>query len=94
MAEKRLGLTDIMLTQIGLGCMGLSEFYGPPTEESAAINLLHEAIDLGVNHFDTAQGYGVGRNETLLGKAFLIDAKKFASLRSLAFCATLIQAHR
>ena len=70
MAEKRLGQTDIKLTQIGLGCMGLSEFYGPPTEESAAINLLHEAIDLGVNHFDTAEGYGVGRNETLLGKAF------------------------
>lgn len=70
MSEKRLGQTDIVLTQIGLGCMGLSEFYGPPTEESAALKLLHEAIDLGVNHFDTAEAYGVGRNETLLGKAF------------------------
>jgi len=59
-----------MLTQVGLGCMGLSEFYGPPTEESAAIKLLHEAIELGVNHFDTAEAYGVGRNETLLGRAF------------------------
>jgi aryl-alcohol dehydrogenase-like predicted oxidoreductase len=70
MSKKRLGQTNIMLTQIGLGCMGLSEFYGPPTEETAAIKLLHEAIDLGVNHFDTAEAYGVGRNETLLGKAF------------------------
>jgi len=70
MAQKQLGQTNIMLTQIGLGCMGLSEFYGPPTEESAAIKLLHEAIDLGVNHFDTAEAYGVGRNESLLGKAF------------------------
>ena len=69
MAEKRLGQTDIMLTQVGLGCMGLSEYYGPPTEESAAIKLLHEAIDLGVNHFDTAELYGVGHNESLLGKA-------------------------
>ena len=70
MTQKQLGQTNIMLTQIGLGCMGLSEFYGPPTEESAAIKLLHEAIDLGVNHFDTAEAYGVGRNESLLGKAF------------------------
>tara|TARA_B100000795_G_scaffold254870_1_gene226101 strand:- start:1174 stop:2163 length:990 start_codon:yes stop_codon:yes gene_type:complete len=70
MGKKRLGQTGIMLTQVGLGCMGLSEYYGPPTEESVAIKLLHEAIDLGVNHFDTAEIYGVGRNETLLGKAF------------------------
>lgn len=70
MTAKQLGQTDIMLTQIGLGCMGLSEFYGPPTQESDAIDLLHQAIDLGVNHFDTAEAYGVGRNETLLGKAF------------------------
>ena len=51
--------------------MGLSEFYGPPTDEDAAIRLLHEAIELGVEHFDTAEMYGVGSaNETLLGKAF------------------------
>ena len=59
-----------MLTQVGLRCMGLSEYYGPPTEESAAIKLLHEAIDLGVNHVDTAELYGLGHNESLLGKAF------------------------
>lgn len=70
MKQKQLGQTDIMLTQIGLGCMGLSEFYGPPTEEASAIKLLHEAIELGVNHFDTAEAYGIGRNESLLGKAF------------------------
>ncbi len=70
MAQKELGQTGIKLTQIGLGCMGLSEFYGPPTEEADAIALLHEAIDLGVDHFDTAEAYGVGRNESLLGKAF------------------------
>jgi aryl-alcohol dehydrogenase-like predicted oxidoreductase len=58
------------LAPIGLGCMGLSEFYGAPTEENAAIGLLHEAIDLGVDHFDTAEIYGPHTNETLLGKAF------------------------
>ena len=50
--------------------MGLSEFYGPPTEQSTAIKLLHEAIELGVEHFDTAEMYGIGgANETLLGEA-------------------------
>ncbi len=51
--------------------MGLSEFYGPPTEQAAAIRLLHQAIELGVEHFDTAEMYGIGStNESLLGAAF------------------------
>jgi aryl-alcohol dehydrogenase-like predicted oxidoreductase len=51
--------------------MGLSEFYGPPMEKRSAIDLLHEAMDLGVEHFDTAELYGIGgANETLLGEAF------------------------
>jgi aryl-alcohol dehydrogenase-like predicted oxidoreductase len=50
--------------------MGLSEFYGPPTEKRAAIKLLHKAIELGVEHFDTAELYGMGANVTLLGEAF------------------------
>jgi len=51
--------------------MGLSEFYGQATERKTAIRLLHEAIDLGVEHFDTAEMYGLGSaNETLLGEAF------------------------
>jgi aryl-alcohol dehydrogenase-like predicted oxidoreductase len=52
--------------------MGLSEFYGPPMEQSAAIELLHKAVDLGVEHFDTAEMYGIGSaNEKLLGEAFV-----------------------
>ena len=48
MRNRTLGNTQVSLPAIGLGCMGLSEFYGPPTEQRAAIRLLHEAIDLGV----------------------------------------------
>ena len=59
MQNRKLGKTDRSLPAIGLGCMGLSEFYGPPTEQGAAIKLLHEAIDLGVQHFDTAEMYGL-----------------------------------
>jgi len=71
MQKLTLGTTRWELPTIGLGCMGLSEFYGPPMEKKSAIHLLHEAIDLGVEHFDTAELYGIGgANETLLGEAF------------------------
>jgi len=71
MQKRKIGNTERALPTIGLGCMGLSEFYGPPMEQTAAIKLLHEAIELGVEHFDTAEMYGIGgANETLLGKAF------------------------
>ena len=71
MQKRKIGNTERALPTIGLGCMGLSEFYGPPMEQTAAIKLLHEAIELGVEHFDTAEMYGIGgANEALLGKAF------------------------
>lgn len=68
MDKRTLGQRGPALNPIGLGCMGLSAFYGPPTPEPDAIKLLHEAIELGVDHFDTAELYG--GNEALLGKAF------------------------
>ncbi len=67
--------------------MGLSEFYGPPTEQGAAIKLLHKSIELGVRHFDTAEMYGMGANEALLGEAFsdrrdkVFIATKFGPMR-------------
>jgi aryl-alcohol dehydrogenase-like predicted oxidoreductase len=67
--------------------MGLSEFYGPPTDRETAIGLLHAAIELGVQHFDTAELYGMGANETLLGEAFhdrrdkVFIATKFGPIR-------------
>lgn len=70
MRKRKLGNTERELPTIGFGCMGLSEFYGAPMEEKAAIQLMHQAIELGVQHFDTAEMYGVGSaNEYLLGKA-------------------------
>lgn len=71
MQTRQLGQTNRELPAIALGCMGLSEFYGPPMERRAAVKLLHEAMDLGVEHFDTAEMYGIGgANESLLGEAF------------------------
>ena len=81
-----IGHGTLKLNRIGLGCMGMSEFYGSFNEEES-INTLHKAIDLGVNFFDTADMYGAGANERLLGKAFkgrwdnVIVATKFAVMR-------------
>ena len=81
-----LGHSTLLVNRIGLGCMGMSEFYGSFNEEES-INTLHKAIDLGVNFFDTADMYGWGANEQLLGKAFkgrwneVFVATKFAVMR-------------
>lgn len=67
---KRLGNSTLEVGRIGLGCMGMSEFYGGARDEAAHIKTLHAAIELGIRHFDTADMYGAGHNEELLGKAF------------------------
>ena len=88
--SRNLGQSGISVSAIGLGCMGLSEFYGAPTQESEAIDLLHQAVDSGITHFDTAELYGQGRNEELLGKAFagrwdqIVLATKFGPQRDPA----------
>lgn len=69
MQTRELGTSGLRVSALGLGCMGLSHGYGPPTDESDAINLLREAVELGVTFFDTAEVYGPFTNETLLGKA-------------------------
>lgn len=65
-----LGNSTLRVGRIGLGCMGMSEFYGGSRDEASHVRTLHAAIDLGVTHFDTAGMYGAGHNETLLGRAF------------------------
>ncbi|MCA9706927.1 MAG: aldo/keto reductase [Myxococcales bacterium] len=69
-APKTLGSSTLQVGRIGLGCMGMSDFYGGRGDEADHIATLHAAIDLGINHFDTADMYGVGHNEELLSKAF------------------------
>lgn len=85
--ERPLGRTDLHVSPVGLGCMGMSEFYGPAMDEEDATSLLRAAVDRGVTHFDTAEMYGVGHNESLVGKALrdrregLVIATKFGPLR-------------
>jgi pyridoxine 4-dehydrogenase len=69
MQTRQLGKNGPQVSAIGLGCMGLSYAYGPALEKQAAITLLRDAFDKGVNFFDTAEAYGPGTNEELLGEA-------------------------
>jgi aryl-alcohol dehydrogenase-like predicted oxidoreductase len=84
--QRNLGRTGLRVSALGLGCMGMSEFYGS-TDEAESIATLHRALDLGVNFLDTADVYGNGRNEELIGRALkdrrheLILATKFGHVR-------------
>jgi aryl-alcohol dehydrogenase-like predicted oxidoreductase len=67
--RRRLGSQGLQVGAIGLGCMGMSQSYGEPANEAEAIKVIHRALELGVDFFDTAEVYGPYKNEELLGKA-------------------------
>ncbi len=69
MQTRTLGNSGLAVSAIGLGCMGLSFGYGPATDKGQAIALIRRAHELGVTFFDTAEAYGPGDNELLLGEA-------------------------
>jgi aryl-alcohol dehydrogenase-like predicted oxidoreductase len=69
LSKRKLGSQGLEVTAIGLGCMGMSQSYGPADENESIANL-HRAIELGCNFFDTAEVYGPFANEELLGRAF------------------------
>ena len=80
MQQRILGTSGPSVSAIGLGCMGMSEFYGT-TEDRESIATIHRALDLGVTFLDTADMYGYGKNEELVGRAI-------ADRRERAFVAT------
>ncbi len=63
------GKAAMEVSAIGLGCMGMSHGHGPARDKKAMLNLIAEAVDLGVDFFDTAEAYGPHTNEELLGEA-------------------------
>jgi aryl-alcohol dehydrogenase-like predicted oxidoreductase len=69
MQKRKLGSSDLEVSAIGLGCMGLSYGYGPATDTQDAITLIRTAFERGVTFFDTAEAYGPYKNEELLGEA-------------------------
>ncbi len=69
MNKRKLGNSDLEVSELGLGCMGLSFGYGPATEKQDAIALIRSAVELGVTLFDTAEVYGPFANEEVVGEA-------------------------
>ena len=87
MEKRRLGEQELEVGEIGLGCMGMSDFYGP-RDEAEALATIHRALDLGVTMLDTADVYGPHTNEELVGKALrgrrreaVVVATKFGIVR-------------
>jgi aryl-alcohol dehydrogenase-like predicted oxidoreductase len=86
MQKRKLGTQGLVVSEIGLGCMGMSEFYGQ-TDETESIATIHRAIELGITFFDTSDIYGPHTNEILVGKALrshrdkVIIATKFGVVR-------------
>ncbi|HEX3730092.1 MAG TPA: aldo/keto reductase, partial [Opitutaceae bacterium] len=86
LAKVKLGSQGALVSRMGLGCMGMSEFYGERDDAESAATLLR-ALDLGINFLDTADVYGHGHNEELIGRtirsrrAEVFLATKFANLR-------------
>src|SRR5213594_2414564 len=69
MQKRKLGKSNLEVSAIGLGCMGMSFSYGPPKDKQEMISLLHSAVERGVTFFDTAEMYGPFTNEELVGEA-------------------------
>jgi aryl-alcohol dehydrogenase-like predicted oxidoreductase len=86
--RRRLGRSDVEIATIGLGCMGMSDFYGK-ADDARSVALIHHALDQGVNFFDTADMYGPHTNEILVGKALrgrrqeAVIATKFGVMRTV-----------
>ena len=87
MRRRTLGTQGLTVSKLGLGCMGMSEFYGP-TSEAESIATIHRALELGIDFLDTADAYGPFKNEQLIARAIrdrrdpFVIATKFASVRN------------
>src|SRR5215212_1024090 len=88
MNQRKLGREGLRVSELGLGCMGMSEFYEPgEMNDVESIRVIHRYLDAGGNFLDTADMYGPGRNEELVGKAIagrrgeVVVATKFGNVR-------------
>jgi aryl-alcohol dehydrogenase-like predicted oxidoreductase len=85
MQKRKLGKSNLEVSAIGLGCMGMSFGYGPPADKKEMISLIRKAVELGVTFFDTAEVYGPFMNEELVGEALAPVRAKVAIATKFGF---------
>jgi len=85
MQTRRLGKTDLEVSAIGLGCMGMSFSYGPPKDKQEMTALLRAAVERGITFFDTAEVYGPFTNEELVGEALALFRGKVVIATKFGF---------
>ncbi len=85
MEKRRLGKSDLEVSEIGLGCMGMSFGFGPPADKNEMISLIRTAVERGVTFFDTAEVYGPFKNEELVGEALAPFRKRVAIATKFGF---------
>jgi aryl-alcohol dehydrogenase-like predicted oxidoreductase len=85
MQKRKLGKSNLEVSAIGLGCMGMSFSYGPPKDKKEMTALLHAAVDRGITLFDTAEAYGPYLNEELLGEALAPHRRKVVIATKFGF---------
>jgi len=85
MKKRKLGKSNLEVSAIGLGCMGMSFSYGPPKDKKEMISLLHAAVERGITFFDTAEVYGPFTNEELVGEALAPFRKQVVIVTKFGF---------
>jgi aryl-alcohol dehydrogenase-like predicted oxidoreductase len=85
MQKRKLGSSDLEVSALGLGCMGMSSGYGPAGETSAMITVIRAAVESGITFFDTAEIYGPWKNEELVGEALAPFRKQVAIATKFGF---------
>lgn len=85
MQKRKLGKSNLEVSAIGLGCMGMSSGYGPAADKKEMISLIRKAVELGVTFFDTAEAYGPFTNEELVGEALVLVRGKVAIATKFGF---------
>src|SRR5579871_856208 len=85
MQKRKLGKSNLEVSALGLGCMGMSFSYGPPKDKKEMTNLLHASVDRGITFFDTAEVYGPFTNEELVGEALAPFRRKVVIATKFGF---------
>src|SRR5207247_9900671 len=85
MKKRRLGKSNLEVSAIGLGCMGMSFGYGPPKDKQEMISLIRAAVERGVTFFDTAEIYGPFTNEEVVGEALAPMRKRVVIATKFGF---------